>query len=416
MKRFHLTLSTTLIGLIITSIIFKTYLFGGKHLFPYFAIGILILELSVLFIFGKHKRKRILQSGLIYLLGYIIIMSGLFKIFHWPNHDQEIISTPESYISYNWKTEKPSSLDFNTEELSHVLEKATSINQIRSVLIVKDKKLVVEKYYHGSSVNNAFNLFLMTQPLVSSLIGIAIDEDFIDNTNQKVFEFFPEYKSKSYVSDKTDLTIEHLLTNRAGLGGDQNERSFKSLNWTKSTLERPRLDKSGKFKLQQQTAHLLSGIITQASGMNTLDFAEQYLCNPLGIKIIDWFQSPEGIYRGSNAIYLTSRDLARYGNLYLSGGRADGKQIIPESWINQSYNEPLKFKMALNDNFMISGIRYSWLTGTIHNHDVHFATDLRGQFIINIPGKDITLITTTYKLDDYQLMESLVCDIIATII
>lgn len=414
MKKFHILLSILVIGFIVLVILFKTYLFGGKHLVPYIAFIILFIVSLILFLANRNKKKILLISSA-YLLSYIVINFFLFSFYHWPNHDKEIISVPKDYTSYNWQTDKPNFEDFDAVKLSNILDKAENINNLRSVLIVKEKKLVIEKYYHGSSTNDAFNMFIMTQSIISSLIGIAIDNNIIENENKKLIDYFPKYKSKDYVSDKADLTIEHLLTNTAGLDGDQNERSFKSLNWIESTLKRPKTKKTGENYLQQQTAHLLSGIITETSGKNTKGFAEKYLCKPLNIKIIDWFQSPEGVYRGSNAIYFTSRDLARFGDLYLSGGKLEGKQIISENWITKSLKAHSNVEFKINNNFNITGIGYSWLSGKIYHYDVFLVSDLGGQFIINIPSKNITIVTTTYKGHDYQLIEELICEIISTI-
>ncbi len=414
MKKFHILLSILVIGFIVLVILFKTYLFGGKHLVPYIAFIILFI-VSLIFFFTNRNKKKILLISSTYLLSYIIINLFLFSFYHWPNHDREYVSVPKDYTSYQWQTDKPNNNDFDTVKLSNILERAKNITNLRSVLIVKNKKLVVEKYYHGCSKNDAFNMFSMTQSFMSSLIGIAIDNSIIESEYDNIINYFPKYKNEDFVLEKADIKIKNLLTNTAGLSGDKNERSFNSLNWTKSTLKRKKTGKTGDHYFQQQTGHLLSGIITEASGENTKDFAEEYLCKPIGIKIIDWFQSPEGIYRGNNAIYFTSRDLARFGDLYLSKGKLDGKQIISENWIDKSKEQYVDIDFQVTDNFKISGIGYSWLTGKIHDYDVFLSGDMLGQFIINIPSVDVTIVTTRYKLYDYQLIEELICDIISTI-
>ncbi len=414
MKKFHILFSVLVVVFISLVVILKIHLLGGKHLSPYILFAVLFIISTILIIVVENKRKMLLIS-ISYLFSYIVIILSLFHIFNWPNHDREYISIPKDYTSFQWQINEPNTVDFDTEKLSSILKKAETIDNLRSVLIVKDKKLVVEHYYHGCTKNNAFNIFSTTQAFMSSLIGIAIDNGVIGSEHDKIIDYFPHYKDKDYVSDKTDLTIEHLLTNTAGLSGDGRESSFNSFNWTKSTLKRPKIGNTGKHYFQQQTGHLLSGIITEASSKNTKDFAEKYLCKPLGIHIIDWFKSPEGIYRGSNALYVTSRDLARYGDLYLSKGKLDGKQIISESWINKSQKVSIDLNFKITENFTISGVGYSCLTGKIHGYDVFLFGDMQGVFIINIPYANITIVTTRYKTYDYQLIEELICEIISTI-
>lgn len=414
MKKLHLlflALVTALVALVIT---LKIYLLGGKHLSPYLSF-LLLFIVSLFCVYKSQNKKKVALISSLYLVFYVAIMFFLFRVFHWPNHDKEYIRVPDNYASYPWQLSEPKTEDFDVEKVTGILENAKSISNLRSFLLVKDKKLIVEQYFHGCNQYDAFNIFTMTQTVMSSLIGIAIDQGAIESEHDKVVKYLPKYNGQNYLEDKQDITVENLLTNTAWLSGNENESSFSSFNWTRSILKRPRTPKKGTLYFQQQTGHLLSGILTEASGKTTRDFAQEYLCKPLGIEIIDWFQSPEGIYRGSNALYLTSRDIARYGDLYLSKGLLDKKQIISKDWIDKSLKVSVDVNIKVNDNFVIEGIGYSWISGIIHGYNVFIAGDLNGVFIINIPGKNITIVTTRYKINDYQQIENLICDVVSTI-
>ncbi len=414
MKKFHILFSSLVTGLTVLVIILKIYLLGGKHLSPYLSFILLLIVSAVLIIKNQNKKKMLLLCSF-YLACYVTIMFFLFHIFHWPNHDKEYIRVQNNYTSYPWQTGEPKEEDFNTEKLSYILTNAKNIKNLRSVLVVKNNKLIVEQYFHGCTQFDAFNIFSMTQTFMSSLIGIAIDEGIIESEQDRMINYFPAYRDQKYISDKKNITIEDLLTNQAWLNGDENESSFNSFNWVKSTLKRPRKKKKGVQYYQQQTGHLLSGIITEASGESTKKFAEENICMPLGIRVIDWFQSPEGIFKGSNFLYLTSRDIARFGDLYLSNGKLNGKQILSKKWIDKTLNRSVEITLPVNKDFTINGVGYSWITGTIHNKNVYIASDLNGVFIINIPSEDISIITTRYKIRDYKSIESLICDIVSTI-
>lgn len=413
MKKIHMLFFPLVTVLIVLVFILKIHLLGGKHLSPYLSF-ILLLITSVVLVYKNHKKKKILLLCSFYLTCYVIIMFLLFRVFHWPNHDKEYVRVYDNYASYPWQTGEPKEDDFDTEKLSTILNNAKSIKSLRSVLVVKDDKLVIERYFHGCTQFDAFNIFSMTQTVMSSLIGIAIDQGIIESEKDKMIDYLPAYKDQTYILDKKNITIENLLTNKAWLNGDEKESSFNSSNWMKSTLKRPRKKTKGIQHFQQQTGHLLSGIITEVSGKSTKCYAEEYLCKPLGIRIIDWFQSPEGIYRGSNALYLTSRDIARYGDLYLSKGNLNGEQILSKKWINKSINTHVEITLHVDKNFLINGVGYSWITGTIHDKKVFIASDLNGVFIVNIPSENITIVTTRYKIRDYQLIETLICDIVST--
>ena len=92
----------------------------------------------------------------------------------------------------------------------------------------------------------------------------------------------------------------------------------------------------------------------------------------------------------------------------------DGKQIISEAWIKEATHTHVKTNYTLNDNFIISGVGYSWLTAKIHDYEVLFTSDLVGQYIINIPAVNVTIVTTVFKMHDHELMKELISDIIST--
>ena len=93
----------------------------------------------------------------------------------------------------------------------------------------------------------------------------------------------------------------------------------KSEDWTQYMLNLPMAYKSGEhFQYCNGVSHLLSAIIHESTGMQTLNFAKKYLFDPLGIKDIEWGGSPEGINNGVEGLRLQPKDMAKIGLLFLN--------------------------------------------------------------------------------------------------
>ena len=81
---------------------------------------------------------------------------------------------------------------------------------------------------------------------------------------------------------------------------------------------------------------LLTAIIQKATGMTALAFANKVLFGPLGISGAVWETDPHGIENGGNRLYITARDMAKIGYLYLNNGEWNGKQIVPKDYVLSS--------------------------------------------------------------------------------
>ena len=156
-------------------------------------------------------------------------------------------------------------------------------------------------------------------------------------------------------------------------------------------------------------SHLLSAIITKATGVGTLAFAQASLFSKIGVHSVAWAKDKNGINYGGAGIFLTPRDMARFGYLYLRNGFIDGKQIIPADWIEKSIQNYRGYIAPWKEMDDV-GYGYHWWTGRFNKYSVYFASGYGGQWILNIPDLDMIIVTTmnadTEK--DWNQMESLI--------
>ena len=134
--------------------------------------------------------------------------------------------------------------------------------------------------------------------------------------------------------------------------------------------------------------HLLSVILTEATGMNTLSFSRRYLFEPLGIRVLAWDRDPRGYYMGGNNMHLSPREMLRFGQIYLNGGRHGDRQILSEEWIDHSWSPTIRW------GYSGRGYGYGWWFRRIRGHDVWYASGYGGQYIFVVPSLDLIVVTT----------------------
>jgi CubicO group peptidase (beta-lactamase class C family) len=222
-----------------------------------------------------------------------------------------------------------------------------SYPNVHSILIIKDGKLVFEEYFYEHDRNKLHELRSATKSFVSALTGIAIEKKYIKSKNEQVLNFFPEYVIQQDVAAKRKITIENLLTNQSGLDCDVsdsksvgNETTMNnSDDWVKFTLDLPMADSAGgKGRYCSGNPITLCSIIEKATQQPLADFARQNLFGPLGIKNYVWnFKPDKSSVETFCQLYLNSRDMAKFGLMYLNNGNWNGTQVVPTEWVEQSF-------------------------------------------------------------------------------
>ena len=265
-----------------------------------------------------------------------------------------------------------------------------------SLLVQRNGTIIYEKYYQGHSENTYTHVFSVTKSVTSALIGIALDKGLIKNLDQPIADFLPEYFPDPDKYHKKEITIRHALTMTSGLSPtDQTlNRWMASPDWFAYSVDQPKDFPAGqKFSYNTGLTHLLSGVITKASGMSTKDFADKYLFTPLGIINYRWETDTRGYYGGGHLLYLTPRDMAKFGQLYLQHGMWNGTQVIPEKWVDESTRSQIQV-----DDLTSYGYLW-WIYSTYDSRTkqalpTFAAHGLGNQHIIVIPERDLVVTIT----------------------
>ena len=297
--------------------------------------------------------------------------------------------------SFNWKTSSPEAVGLDSTVIYAAFDEGSNRTFIHSIVIVKDGYLVAEKYYQGGA-KTARHVRSVSKSFLSAMVGIALQKGFFTGEDQKMMDFFPEYEYENIEAAKYDITIRDLIQMKAGFDNDHNlyGQLSQGKNWIKSTIELDLLyDPGTVFSYLTFGTHLLSGMLTKAAGISSLEFARLHLTDPMNIVIADWEKDPQGIYFGGNSMFFSTRDMAVLGYLYLNGGQLNGVQIVPREWVNKSLTNHRPLPLGNWGELKELGYGYLWWTGKMGGYPVYLAIGYGGQFVIVFP--EIRMIIAT---------------------
>ncbi len=269
--------------------------------------------------------------------------------------------------------------------------------KIHSLLVIENNNLVIEQYYNDWEEDRLHFLASNTKSFNSLLIGIAIEKGYIKNIDQRMLDFFPEYKDLEKDTLKNKITIKDLLTMTSGFQWDEQSLPVndpnnmgvqldKTEDWLKSSLELSMDTVPGtKYVYSGPNNIILSEIIKRSTGKNIAEFAEEYLFKPLNIKEYSWF-SKNGIYDGGGGLSLKSRDIAKYGLLHLNKGKWNNKEIVSEKWIDEI------FKPFIEIRHPLYGCCQWQMVKTEFGFNSWFIPGNGGQIINVVPDLDLVII------------------------
>ena len=269
--------------------------------------------------------------------------------------------------------------------MKKILKNYSSKNDIniRQIVAYKDNILEIEEYREGFSKEDTMNIMSVTKSITSLLIGIALDKGFIKSVDDFVMDYFKDYTPKRGEKTIYQVTIKHLLTMLAPYKGKSEpwKKVCTSNDWTYTILDSlgGKNGITNEFRYHTLGTQILLGIIRSSSDMNVLDFANEFLFEPLGIeKRVNaycttaeeqfqylmnkgnhgkvWFMDPTDMPTAGWGLSLSAFEMAQIGILVLNNGVFNGKRIISEEYIN----EMSRSYVSLGERFGYQDYGYLW--------------------------------------------------------
>ena len=288
--------------------------------------------------------------------------------------------------------DRPRTTGLDSALLAGALRLADSLPRLRCLLVARHGEVLLERC-RGARPDAPANVKSVSKSVLSALVGVAIDEGYLDGADQPVLPLLAEHIDSVAAPDRRRITIGHLLSMQSGLertSGRNYGAWVSSDDWVGNAIRRPMVaEPGGRMLYSTGNYHLLSAILTEATGMSTLAWARTQLGDPTGMRIPAWQADPQGIYLGGNNMRLSPRDMVRFGELYRNRGRHDGRQVVPEAWVMTSL-EP-----RTRSRWSGEAYGYGWFLGDAGGFGVFYAWGYAGQFVFVVPDLALTVATTS---------------------
>ncbi len=277
------------------------------------------------------------------------------------------------------------------------------IDALHSFMLVRHGHVVAEGWWAPYDAETPHALYSLSKSFTSTAVGLAVAEGKL-SIHDEVLKFFPEEAPAEPSKNLRAMRVSDLLCMSTGQQSEPPRPPDQS--WTQAFLAQPVPFKPGTHFLYNTSAtYMLSAIVQKSTGETLLDYLQPRLFEPLGIERPTWETSPQGITMGGYGLSLRTEDIAKFGLLYIQKGRWQGKQIIPESWV-----ETATSRQTSNG----SDPESDWDQGYGYQfwrcrHRAYRGDGAFGQFCIVLPEQD-AVIAITSGVRDMQSVLNLIWD------
>ncbi|MEO5915374.1 MAG: serine hydrolase [Luteolibacter sp.] len=286
----------------------------------------------------------------------------------------------------------PEAQGISTNAINDYVEALDKIDAIHSFMVVRHGQVIAEGWWKPEAADKPHVLNSVSKSFNSTAVGMAVTEGKL-SLDDHVLKFFPADAPADPSDNLKSMTVRDLLTMSGG--HDTEPKPVDGSPSVKQFLNSPVVHQPGThFLYNGMGSYTLSAIVTKVTGQTVGEYLKPRLFEPLGIENADWPSSPEGFSLGAHGLYLRTEDIAKLGQLYLQKGRWNGKQLIPETWVQDATSKHVE-----NDKEPHANIGIDWHQGYGYQfwrctHNAFRGDGAGGQFVVVLPDQDVVVAMT----------------------
>ena len=238
-----------------------------------------------------------------------------------------------------WDSSDPDLQGMCPDQIDDAIDYAfASGNSTGAVLVVRNGYLIAEEYSDTRDEDSQVTSWSVAKSVTSALIGRALDQGYIENLEQSVADFIPDWQD----SDKEDITVDYLLTLRTALEVLDADELYAADDQLQMSVDRELIGTPGDVLYTYSNADpMLAGeVIEDATGLNAQDYLDDKIGPETGFTG-EWWEDTEGHILTYCCLDATPRSFARFGLLYARDGEWDGLQLLSEEWMDTSLETAL---------------------------------------------------------------------------
>jgi CubicO group peptidase (beta-lactamase class C family) len=299
---------------------------------------------------------------------------------------------------------QPESQGVSSTAMLDFIESADKqIASMHSFMLVRHGNVVVEGWWTPYNPDSRHELYSLSKSFTSSAIGMAVTEGKL-SLDDKVSKFFPDDVPQDASEQLQAMRVRDLLA--MATGHESEPKVGPTEVWTKTFLKHKVAKQPGEHFLYNTPAtYMLSAILQKQTGQTALEYLKPRLFEPLGIVEPTWGTSPQGVSLGGYGLSVRTEDIAKFGQLYLQGGKWNEKPVLSSDWIQMATSKQVSNgsdpKSDWNQGY---GFQF-WRC----RHNCFRGDGAFGQYCIVMPEQD-AVIAITSGVKDMQAVLNLVWD------
>lgn len=277
-----------------------------------------------------------------------------------------------------------------------------SRNHVSGLLVIKNSKIVLERYAPPETESRPWTLFSVTKSITSTLVGMAVKDSSITSLEDMVVEYIPELAGTAYDGTR----IADLLKMRSGLrwnetytgtdGDDATEMAAliaedKGKSLIPFMARLPHITAPNMaFNYNTQDTNALGIIVCRATGKSLSDYLSEKIWVPCGMEADAYWATDAGLEIGGAGCGAVLRDLGRFGLFMLSGGLIDGVETLPANWIKDATTNYSGTAPGMLEGLEGTGYGYQWWLRPDGSFE---AIGIFGQSLRIFPQHDLVVVT-----------------------
>jgi len=243
-------------------------------------------------------------------------------------------TVPDRWPGPDWPTAAPEEVGLDPAALA-ALDAELGARRTSCLVVVKDGLLVHEAAWDGTGTETDHEAFSASKSVTSTLVGIAEAQGLLD-IDQPASDVLTEWKG----TPSETVTIRNLLSNDSGRYydpvTDYRGMAIEAADKTAFALGLSQQHPPGThWEYNNSAIQTLEAVLERATGTDMAAFAQRELFEPLGMTA-EIRRDAAGNPLAFMGVQASCRDLARFGYLFLRGGRWGDDQLVPAAWVEQA--------------------------------------------------------------------------------
>ncbi|MES2459169.1 MAG: serine hydrolase [Armatimonadota bacterium] len=282
--------------------------------------------------------------------------------------------------------------------------------ELHSVMLLRRGHVVAEGWWSPYSPTRPHMLYSLSKSFLSTAAGLAIAEGHF-GPDDAVVSFFPDDLPPTISENLAAMQVRHLLSMATGHQEDKTGalRNDPDGNWVRAFLAEPVEHEPGTFfRYNSAATYMVSAILQKTTGETALAYLQPRLLEPLGIRGATWETDPRGISVGGWGLAIRTEDIARFGELYRSGGVWEDRSLVPSDWVEAATRAQVSNGDPATESDWQQGYGFQFWRC---RNGAFRADGAFGQFCVVMPEQEAVFVTTA-NVGDLQSVLNLVWEIL----